>query len=256
MRNTLRQYTILLCVLATLVVNVLADALPINGTNTGAISDRFHVYFVPAGYVFAIWGLIYIGLITYGVFQALPAQADNPRLRSLDGFFILSSAANILWLFLWHYEQFVGTLIVMLFLLASLIGIYLRLGVGKTKASRGETWLVRVPFSIYLGWITVATIANATELLNYLNWNGWGITPETWMLIILSAVFVIATWMNISRRDIAYFLVILWALIGIVVKQSDVALVARATGWTAAAVAVTLVAGLLLPKPAAKLKKA
>ena len=166
-----RQSLNVLLVLATLVVNILADALPINGLNTGAISDRFHVYFVPAGYVFAIWGLIYIGLITYGIYQALPAQRENPRLRSVDGFFALASLANIAWLFLWHYEQFVGTLAAMLVLLASLIAIYLRLGIGETQVSRSETWLVRVPFSIYLGWITVATIANVKEVLYSLKWN-------------------------------------------------------------------------------------
>ncbi len=248
-KNLVRQLINVIMVVATIVVNALANIIPFNGKNTGAISDQFHVYFVPAGYVFAIWGLIYIGLITFGVYQALPGQRDNLRLRSVDGFFVLSSLANIFWLFLWHYEQFVGTLAVMLVLLASLIAIYLRLGIGRTKVSKTENWLVRVPFSIYLGWITVATIANFTEVLDYLKWNGFGIAPETWMLIILGAVFIIATMMNLSRRDIAYTLVILWALIGIVIKQSDVALVANATRWTAAGVAVTLAIGLFLPKP-------
>jgi len=254
-KNVLRQVINVLMVIATIVVNALANIIPFNGKNTGAISDQFHVYFVPAGYVFAIWGLIYIGLIAYGVYQALPGQKDNPRLRSVDGPFILASLANMLWLFLWHYEQFIGTLAVMLVLLASLIVIYLRLGIGRAKVSKGETWLVRIPFSIYLGWITVATIANVTEVLDYLNWNGFGIAPETWMLIILGAVFIIATLMNLIRRDIAYALVILWALIGIVVKQSDVALVASATRWTAAAVAVTLAVGLFLPNALFSTKK-
>jgi len=249
-KNIVRQSVNVLLVVATLVVNALANIIPFNGKNTGAISDQFHVYFVPAGYIFAIWGLIYVGLIAFGVYQALPSQRDNPRLRSVDGFFVLASLANMLWLFLWHYEQFVGTLAVMLVLLASLIGIYLRLGTGRTQVSTAETWLVRLPFSIYLGWITVATIANVTEVLDYLKWNGFGLAPETWMLIVLGAVFVIATLMNLTRRDVAYTLVILWALIGIVVKQADVALVANATRWTAAAIAVTLAVGMFLPKKA------
>ena len=237
-------------------VNALANIIPFNGKNTGAISDQFHVYFVPAGYVFAIWGLIYIGLIAFGIYQALPSQRDNPRLRSVDGFFALASLSNMLWLFLWHYEQFVATLAVMLVLLAALIAIYQRLGMGRTSVSAAENWLVRIPFSIYLGWITVATIANVTEVLDYLKWNGFGLAPETWMLIVLGAVFVIVTLMNLTRRDVAYTLVILWALIGIIVKQADVPLVANATRWTAAAVAVTLAIGLFLPKPDGKLKKA
>jgi hypothetical protein len=255
-KNILRQSINVLLVIATIVVNALANIIPFNGKNTGAISDQFHVYFVPAGYVFAIWGLIYVGLIAFGVYQALPSQRDNPRLRSVDGFFVLASLANMLWLFLWHYEQFVATLAVMLVLLASLIAIYLRLGTGRTQVSTAETWLVRLPFSIYLGWITVATIANVTEVLDYLKWKGFGLAPEIWMLIVLGAVFVIATLMNLTRRDVAYTLVILWALIGIVVRQADVALVANATRWTAAAVAVTLAIGLFLPKQAEKTKKA
>jgi disulfide bond formation protein DsbB len=255
-KNIVRQLVNVLLVVATLVVNALANIIPFNGKNTGAISDQFHVYFVPAGYVFAIWGLIYVGLIAFGVYQALPSQRDNPRLRSVDGFFALASLANMVWLFLWHYEQFVATLAVMLVLLGSLIGIYLRLGTGRTQVSTAETWLVGLPFSIYLGWITVATIANVTEVLDYQKWKGFGLAPETWMLIVLGAVFVIATLMNLTRRDVAYTLVILWALIGIVVKQADVALVANATRWTAAAVAVTLAVSLFLPKQAEKTKKA
>jgi len=255
-KNIVRQSVNVLLVVATIVVNALANIIPFNGKNTGAISDQFHVYFVPAGYVFAIWGLIYIGLIAFGIYQALPSQRDNPRLRSVDGFFALASLSNMLWLFLWHYEQFMATLAVMLVLLAALIAIYQRLGMGRTSVSTAENWLVRIPFSIYLGWITVATIANVTEVLNYLKWNGFGLSPETWMLIILGAVFVIATLTNLTRRDVAYTLVILWALIGIIVKQADVPLVANATRWTAAAVAVTLAIGLFLPKPSRKLKKA
>ena len=185
-RDTLRQIIIVIAVVATIVVNALANILPFNGQETGAISDRFAIYFVPAGYVFSIWGLIYLGLIAYAVFQALPAQRENPRLRSIGGLFLLSSVANIAWIFLWHYEVFAATLPVMLVLLGSLIAIYLRLGTGRTHVSRAETWMVRVPFSVYLGWITVATVANATQLLYFLGWNGGALGPEVWTVIMLA----------------------------------------------------------------------
>jgi hypothetical protein len=222
MKNTFRQILVLVAVLATLAANILAEALPINGISTAAISDSFHVLFVPAGYVFSIWGLIYIGLLTYGFYQLAPSRRDDVRLRSLDGFFVLASLANILWLFLWHYLQFIGTLAVMLVLLAALIVIYLRLGIGRTPASRAEAWLVRVPFSVYLGWITVATIANVTDVLTFLNWNGFGLPPLFWFLIVLVAVLVIATKMSLNRKDGAYILVILWALVGVGVKNQAV----------------------------------
>lgn len=246
MKDTTRQILVILSIALTLVVNVLANALPINGLNTGQISDSFDVYFVPAGYVFSIWGLIYIGLVAFAVFQALPSQRENPRLRAAGPWIILSGLANSAWIFLWHYQQFPLTLMVMLVLLASLIITYLRLGTSRTNVSTLETWMARVPFSIYLGWITVATVANATSVLDYLNWNGFGLSEEAWMVIILAAVLVIAALMNFTRRDVAYTLVILWALAGISVKHAGVNAVTTPTWITFALVAVTLAAAFFL----------
>ena len=149
-KDTVRQVLILLSVMATIFVNGLASSLPLNGKTTGEISDSFDVFFVPAGYVFSIWGLIYVGLIAYAVYQLLPAQADNPALRSIGPIFILSSLANIAWIFLWHYEIFSLTVVVMLILLACLIVIYLRLDIGRTQVSSGMRWFAHLPFSIYL----------------------------------------------------------------------------------------------------------
>jgi hypothetical protein len=249
MKDTVRQIAVVLSVLVTLVVNTLANALPLNGLNTGEISDRFHVYFVPAGYVFAIWGLIYVGLIAFTIYQALPAQRENPRLRAVGWWIVLGGLANSAWIFLWHYEQFPLTIVAMLVLLATLIIPYLRLGIGRTSVSRAEMWAVRAPMSVYLGWITVATVANVTELLDYLKWNGLGIAPETWMLIILAAVLVIAAAMNFTRRDVGYALVILWALAGIGFKQAAVAAVATPTWIVFGLVLITLVVALLLRRP-------
>src|SRR5512133_815423 len=105
-KDTIRQYVNLLTVILALVVNILASALPLNGQNTGEISDRFKVYFVPAGYVFAIWGLIYIGWMVFAVYQFLPAQKESPRLRRLGYLFALSGLFNAAWLVCWHYNFF------------------------------------------------------------------------------------------------------------------------------------------------------
>jgi len=246
MKDQLRQIAVIVTILATLAVNVLANALPLNGLNTGQISDRFDVYFVPAGYVFSIWGLIYLGLIAFAIFQALPSQRENPRLRATGWWISLGGLANSLWIFLWHYEQFPLTLIVMLGLLGTLIVTYLGLGIGRTTVPAAETWFVRLPFSIYLGWITVATIANVTSLLDYLKWDGFGIAPEIWMGIVLAAVLVIAALMNFTRHDIAYTAVILWALAGISVKHAAVPSVAFPTWIAVGLVALTLVAAFFL----------
>ena len=202
MKDKLRQGSVFVTILATIGVNVLANALPINGLNTGEISDRFQVYFVPAGYVFSIWGVIYLGLIAFAVFQALPAQRENPRLRATGWWISLGGLANSAWIFLWHYEQFPLTLIAMMVLLGTLIVTYLRLDIGRRAVSAAETWAARVPFSIYLGWITVATVANVTSLLDFLKWDGFGIAPEIWMSVVLAAVLVIATLVICSRKAI------------------------------------------------------
>jgi len=248
MKNYIRQIVVVLVTLLTITINILADALPINGLNTGRISDTFHVYFVQAGYVFAIWGIIYIGMLAYAVFQALPAQRENPRLQATGWWVILGGLANSMWIFLWHYQLFIGTLGAMLILLASLIAVYLQLGPRQAKVSTGETWAVRVPFSVYLGWITVATVANVTDVLDFVKWNQFGISSEVWMVIVLAAVLAIAGLMNFLRRDAAYALVILWALAGIAVKFPQAGIVTIATWTTFGLVAASLVTASFLKK--------
>jgi len=245
-KNVLRQSVNVLAVVATIVINGLANALPLNGQTTGEISDRFQVYFVPAGYVFSIWGLIYLGLILFAIYQALPSQRENPRLRRIGYLFALSCGANIAWLFLWHYEQFPLTVVAMVTLLLSLVGIYLRLGIGRVAVPAAERWLVRVPFSIYLGWVTVATIANVTSLLEYLHWGGWGIGPQVWAVIMLVAGTGIAAAVGITRGDVAYMLVIVWAFVGIGVKHAGTSVVSVAAWVTTGLVTLALVVSVFL----------
>jgi hypothetical protein len=251
MKNIVRQIAVVLITIITITINILANALPINGLNTGQISDTFKVFFVPAGYVFSIWGIIYIGLIAYAVYQALPAQRENPRLQATGWWVVLGGLANCAWIFLWQYELFAWTVAAMLILLASLIVVYLRLGIGRTKASTPEIWSVRVPFSIYLGWITVATIADISDVLWFVKWNQFGISAASWMVIILGAVLVIAGLMNFLRRDVAYALVILWALAGIGARFPQAGLVTIATWVTFVLVAASLGAAFLFKKNSA-----
>jgi hypothetical protein len=245
-KGIIRQWATVLAFGAMVAVNGLANALPLNGQTTGEISDRFQVYFVPASYVFSIWGLIYLGLAIFAVFQAPPACRDDPSLCRIGHLFAASCLANMAWLFLWHYEQFPLTLLAMLSLLVLLIMIYLRLGIGRIAASSAEKWLVHIPFSIYLGWITVATIANVTSLLEYWNWGGWGISDEAWAIIMLVAGGSIASAVNLTRGDTAYMLVIVWAFVGIAVKHKETPVVATAA-WVVTVLAVlVLVVGLVL----------
>lgn len=239
MKDTLRQATNLVTVLLALTVNALASTLPLNGKNTGEISDLFPVYFVPAGYVFIIWAVIFLGWLVFALFQLSPAQKENPRLRRLGYVFALSNLVNAAWLFAWHYFQFGVSVLLMLTLLGLLIVSYLRLDVNRQPASRAERWAVDVPFSIYLGWISVATVANITSWLYSVDWNGWGVATELWAVIMLAVASVLGLAMALTRRDVAYVSVLAWAFAGIAVKQVTSPLVVN-SAWIAAGLMLTL----------------
>lgn len=228
---------VVVSVLATLIVNGLANALPINGQTTAEISNRFPVLFTPANYVFAIWGLIYLGQLALAVFQALPSQRDNPRLIRSRPWLALSGAANIAWLLLWHYEQFPLTMLAMVALLAMLILTYLRLEIGTRPVTPAERWFVRLPISIYLGWISVATIANASALLYHLGWGGWGISASAWTLIMILAALAIGWAMVVRRGDAAFNLVLVWAIAGIAIRNAELPALA-AGAWAASGLAL------------------
>ncbi|NPV55187.1 MAG: tryptophan-rich sensory protein [Anaerolineae bacterium] len=247
MKHPTRQIIIAVAVLATITVNILANALPINGQNTGEISDRFAILFVPAGYVFSIWGLIYLGLIAYVIYQLLPAQQGDQRLAGIFPWVLAASLSNIAWIFLWHYNQFPLTLLAMVALLISLIGIFIKLRIGTRQFSTADTWLVNIPWSIYLGWITVAMIANVTQVLYFINWDGFGLPAEVWAVVMLAAVVIVSAWMAVTRGQPAYLFVIVWASIGIALKQAAYPLVAGAAWATAGIVFLLAVWRIIRP---------
>ena len=231
-KDTIRQLANALSVILALTVNILASTLPLNGQNTGEISDRFQVYFVPAGYVFAIWGIIYIGWIAFAIYQFQPAQKEAPRQRSLGYIFALSGIFNAAWLVCWHYNMFGLSVLVMFTLLVLLIASYLKLNVGRAPVGNAEKWSVDVPFSVYLGWISVATVANVTSYLYFINWTGFGLAPQTWAVIMLIVACLLGLLMTLTRRDSGYAFVLVWSFAGIAQKQADTALVAN-SAWVA-----------------------
>ena len=239
-KDTVRQYVNFFSVISALTVNILASTLPLNGQNTGEISDRFQVYFVPAGYVFAIWGVIYLGWIAFTIFQFRPSQKESTRLRRLGYLFAISNIANAAWLFCWHYNQFGLSVLVMLALLGLLIVSYLRLNVNRTSVTRTEYWSVDVLFSVYLGWITVATVANITDWLYLVEWNGFGIHAQTWAIIMLAVASLLGLAMALTRRDVGYLSVLVWAFIGIAVKQTPAPMVVL-SAWVAAILMLGLI---------------
>ncbi len=246
-KDAIRQFVNALSVAATILMNLLANALPFNGQNTGEISDRFQVYFVPAGYVFSIWAVIYLGWIAFALYQFLPAQRENPRLQKLGYWFALSGVFNAAWLLCWHYNLFGLSVLVMLALLGTLVVSYLRLNVARAPVSAAERWCVDTPVSVYLGWITVATVANLTDWLFSINWSGWGIPAPTWAVIMLTVATALGLLMALTRRDAGYLFVLVWAFAGIGVKQAAFPIVAN-SAWAASAVALGLAVYSLLQR--------
>lgn len=244
-KDTLRQGLVIAALAATIGLNGLANALPLNGQTTGDVANAFPTFFTPASYVFSIWGVIYLGLIAYAGFQVLPAERNNPRLQAIGGWFLLSCVANCAWLVLWHYEYFALTMLAMLALLCSLIVIYVRLQVGRRDLPATERWLVHGPFAVYLGWITVATIANASVVLYNLGWNGFGITGPAWAAILLVVATAIGAAIVVGRADWGYGTVLVWAFIGIVIKYAATSIIAVTAGVTAAIIALLIVLALL-----------
>jgi translocator protein len=240
-----RQLLVITALVVMLATNILANALPLNNQTTGAISARFPIYFEPAGYVFSIWGIIYLGLIVYAVYQALPAQRQNPRLRAIAYPFIFSCLANTTWLFLWHYNRFTLTQVAMVALLLALIIIYRRLAAGRPAASTIEKWAVHLPFSVYLGWVTVATVANTSIVLYDWGWRGGGLGEPVWAVLMLLVTAVLTFLMLWRHGDVAYALVIVWAAAGIAVKQSGSGLVAGTAIAVVVLVAVATAASLV-----------
>lgn len=219
----------LLGFLGTVAVNALANVLPINNITTGALSDLYPNLFVPAGLTFAIWGLIYVLLGIFVIYPLIPSVRRDPQkvdfVQKIGPLFFISCLANIGWIFAWHYQILPLSLIFMLILLGCLLFIYLRLNVGKSETTRAERYFAHLPFSVYLGWITIATIANVTALLVNINWNTWGLSEQFWAVAVIIVGIAIALSMLFTRKDIYYSLVVAWALLGILLKRLSVATV-------------------------------
>jgi translocator protein len=216
-----RRLMIVAAALLMLVINLLANILKYNNYSTGQISDMFPVFFVPAGYVFSIWGLIYLGIIAYLVYDfKFSRKKDEEHLREIAEWFVIGSLANSIWLLLWHYLYIPSSIFMMVLLLVTLIGIYLEIKKIK-NLDKYLFWMVKIPFSIYLGWISVATIANVTVVLYVLGFNG-GMYATWWAAAMIIVAGILGLIFLKREKDFAFNGVIVWALIGIAVKFSVV----------------------------------
>ncbi|WP_312651778.1 tryptophan-rich sensory protein [Proteiniclasticum sp.] len=205
-----------------IIMNALANILPINNISTGDVSDLYPNLFAPAGITFSIWGVIYFLLALYvlyqfGILKSDKGEGNGNLLTKIGLLFSVSSIANAVWILTWHYGQILLSVFIMLVILICLILI--NLSTRNATLSGREKLFVRLPFSIYFGWITVATIANVTALLVDIGWNGFGISEVIWTVIILAVGAAIAIATMFSMKDMAYGLVPIWAYAGILIKH-------------------------------------
>ena len=216
----IRQIVTLISVVAAFVTNVLANINPINDLTIGQISNQFFgdLLITPANYAFAVWGIIYLGMISFAVYQALPAQRNNSILRHIGYKVAIASISQIVWVGCFLYRQYAFSFLAMLGILLPLIAAYLYIPV---RISRWQNWLIRVPISIYLSWISLATILNGAIALTAMNWNGWGIGAPAWTVVMLLIAALITHLVSIPRLDFAYAGVFIWGLIAIAVRNSQ-----------------------------------
>lgn len=214
----------LVAYIVTIGINWLANSLPIGGVNTGEVSDYYPNLFAPAGVTFAIWGLIYILLLFFSTYQLIIAfkgdREDKEVVDKIGILFIISCIANITWIFAWHNIKILLSLVIILIILVSLIGIYENLNIGKSKCSKKIKYMVHMPFSIYLGWICIATIANVTTWLVSIKWSGWGISSEIWTIAVIIVGILLGLIYIFKKDDIFFGLVIDWSLLGIYIKRT------------------------------------
>lgn len=205
------KYLNLLLFAGMIVMNYLANALPLNNKTTGELSDSFPNLFVPAGITFSIWGIIYLLLLIYSILQF--TSADKDTINNISWLFAISCIFNALWIVAWHYGKLPMSLIIMSGLLISLIYINMTI-------SHLPTGIIKAAFGVYLGWICIATIANVTALLVNYSWNGFGVSQEVWtiIMILIGAIIAVLALYRLNNPFIG--LVVIWALAGIIIKRS------------------------------------
>ncbi len=217
------KWLILLSLIAMLAVNALSSILPINGVTPKEVSDRYPNLFVPAPLAFSIWGVIYLLVIAYTLYQfglfRKKGEAVNAALLTKTGvFFIISSLFNLSWILAWHYGQLALSFVILALFLFTMIQLRLSIR-AREPLSLKEKWFVRLPFSVYFGWITVATIAGAVALLVGYGFSGLGISEPAWAVIILLVGAGIGIATALTFRDIAYLLVFVWAYTNILMNH-------------------------------------
>jgi hypothetical protein len=229
----------------TLALNAMATSIPLGGQTPSEISAKYSSLFTPAGFTFSIWGIIYLGLLLFIIYQALPGQKENAFLARISVPFKINCVANAAWILAWHYDFLVLSVLIMACILVTLIAIYSAVDSQHTRAPRAERLLVHLPFRLYTAWICVASIANISIVQTAMNWDNLGTDAITWTLLKLALTGAIGASVIARKGDIAFILVVAWAAFGISVKQIETPAVAGAAlSLSMLAVMLAVFAGL------------
>ncbi len=206
-------------------INYLSNALPINGKTPGQLSDLYVNYFVPAGFTFAIWGVIYGSLLisivvqVFALFNTNVGNKISPVIQLIGYDFVISCLINVAWLFSWHYQLVAFSVVLMILFLIVLVKIFVKLKIGTFSHNQSEKWLFHFPIAIYLGWICVALVANVTAFLVNINWSSWFFEPSVWAIIMVVIAFLVLSYLVIFKNTVPTALVGTWAFYGIYAKR-------------------------------------
>ncbi len=211
----------LLAIVAVIAVNAAANILPLNGVNTGEISAMYPTGFTPAGWVFRIWSLIYLGLLGFGIAVLVSSPGIRARAGTIPRWFVVNAAANIGWVFAWHYQFITLSFLLMCVILATLIVITTQLR-HRPAAGLGAYLLIDAPFSLYLGWITTATLANLGNLFFAMGDYPFALTMDQWALVTVVAATAVYVWVTTVTRNVIFGLVFVWAAAGIALRPAGI----------------------------------
>lgn len=212
----------ILAFVLVVLTNYLAVSLPLNNKTTGELARKYENMFNPASVTFSIWSVIYIFLAGFVVYQAyvlFGGRRGRRRITAISPWFIINCLANVAWLFAWHYQQVPLSVIIMLVLLFTLIAIHRELHLALSWKNVNEKLWLDIPFSIYLGWITVATMANITSLFVLIEEVPFGLSAPTWTIILIGIGTLLTLWMISAKKNFFFALVICWAFVGIIIKR-------------------------------------
>ncbi|GMK46871.1 tryptophan-rich sensory protein [Paenibacillus glycanilyticus] len=221
-----------------LIMNYLAETIPIGGQTTGEIAARYPVLIQPAGYAFGIWTVIYALLIGFVWLSFTAKGKASSAINAIGIYFFLSCLFNAAWLVLWHLEKLASSVTIMFALLLALILIYTGVRQKTIRSlTRAERLWVLLPFSLYLGWICVASIVNVSVALYASDWNRLGLSEEAWTVIMLLVAALLCKWVGGKYRDGAFMAVFVWAFVAIGVNNGGKHPV---IAWTAYSLATLL----------------